>query len=330
MLDLDGLELTTDEQQLLSQPEVGGLILFARNYASPVQLTELMRQVREVRPDILVAIDQEGGRVQRIREGATRLPPMAALGHLWQQDQKRAVAESVELGWLMATELRAFGIDFSFAPVLDIDWARSGVIGDRAFSNTAAGVAALATGFMQGMHEAGMAATGKHFPGHGWVRADSHLDIPVDERSLDQLEAQDIRPFAHLIDAGLDAIMPAHVIYSHMSEEPAGFSEYWLRDQLRGRLGFEGVIFSDDLTMEGASVAGGFPARAEKALHAGCDMILVCNNRGGALEVLDYLSRNQVEVSPRLARMRGGEGRDVSSERLQKARVIAAGLMEGA
>jgi len=326
MLDLEGLDPTAEERLLLAQPEVGGLILFARNYESPDQLHRLMRQIRGLRPDLLVAIDQEGGRVQRIRTGATRLPPMATLGKLWRREPEAAIADARELGWLMATELRAFDIDFSFAPVLDIDWSRSGVIGDRAFADSAEGVAELAAAFMHGMHEAGMAATGKHFPGHGWVQADSHLEIPLDERPLEQLEAEDMQPFARLIEAGLDAIMPAHVIYSRLAAEPAGFSAYWLREQLRGRLGFDGVIFSDDLTMEGASVAGGFPDRAERALEAGCDMILVCNHRAGALEVLDYLKSGAAPVSPRLARMQARADVVCDEARLQRARAVAARL----
>lgn len=336
MLDLDGLELMPEERQLLAHPEVGGLILFARNYESPDQLKNLMGQIREVRPDLLVAIDQEGGRVQRIRTGATRLPPMAFLGALWRVEPEQAVAESRELGWLMAAELRAFDIDFSFAPVLDLDWSRSGVIGDRAFADTAEAVGILATAFMQGMHEAGMAATGKHFPGHGWVRADSHLEIPVDERTLEQIEADDLRPFARLIDAGLDAIMPAHVIYSSVSPDPAGFSEYWLRDCLRRRLDFDGVIFSDDLNMEGARAAGGFAESAERALLAGCDMVLACNNRAGALDVLEYLksvglpSSRQPSIQPstRLERMRARGGIKFDDARLCDARAIADRLRE--
>lgn len=327
MLDLKGLSLAPDEAELLLQPEVGGLILFARNYESPAQLHALMAQVRQARPDILVAVDQEGGRVQRLREGVTRLPPMAALGKRWSQDRGRALKEAHELGWLMAAELRDFDIDFSFAPVLDLDWSRSGVIGDRAFAGTVEGIAELASAFMCGMHEAGMSATGKHFPGHGWVVADSHLEIPVDERSLEEVAGEDMRPFAALIDQGLDAIMPAHVIYSAVNEEPAGFSQFWLQQQLRQRLGFDGVIFSDDLTMEGASVAGGFPQRAEKALHAGCDMVLVCNRPEGALEVLEYLQRNPVTPSARLARMKARVVDLDDTGRREKAKQIASDLV---
>jgi beta-N-acetylhexosaminidase len=325
MLDLDGLVLDDAERTLLQRPEVGGLILFARNYDTPAQLSALMREIRALRPDLLVAIDQEGGRVQRLRKGVTRLPPMAALGAHWRDDPAEAREWAQELGWLMATELRQFDIDFSFAPVLDLDWRRSGVIGDRAFADTPEVVATLASAFMAGMHEAGMAATGKHFPGHGWVRADSHLAIPVDERPLTDI-ATDLAPFEQLIAAGLDAIMPAHVIYSQLCDAPAGFSDYWLREQLRGRLGFDGVIFSDDLTMEGASVAGDFPARAQRALAAGCDMVLVCNHRAGALEVLEYLEQAAAPVSPRLVRMQARPPVTTAPGRTDRARRIAEAL----
>lgn len=325
MLDLDGLVLDDAERTLLQRPEVGGLILFARNYDTPAQLSALMREIRALRPDLLVAIDQEGGRVQRLRKGVTRLPPMAALGAHWRDDPAEAREWAQELGWLMATELRQFDIDFSFAPVLDLDWGRSGVIGDRAFADTPEVVATLASAFMAGMHEAGMAATGKHFPGHGWVRADSHLAIPVDERPLTDI-ATDLAPFEQLIAAGLDAIMPAHVIYSQLCDAPAGFSDYWLREQLRGRLGFDGVIFSDDLTMEGASVAGDFPARAQRALAAGCDMVLVCNHRAGALEVLEYLEQAAAPVSPRLVRMQARPPVTTAPGRTDRARRIAEAL----
>lgn len=329
MLDLDGTCLTDAERSLLTRAEVGGLILFSRNYQSPQQLSTLMAQIRALRPDLLVAVDQEGGRVQRLREGFTRLPPMAVLGELWQQDQDQARGAAQELGWLMASELRQFDIDFSFAPVLDLDWSRSGVIGDRAFASRAEVVAALASAFMAGMHEAGMKATGKHFPGHGWVEADSHLAIPVDERPLETIAAADMEPFRALIAGGLDAIMPAHVIYSQTCPDPAGFSSFWLREQLRSELGFDGVIFSDDLTMEGASVAGGFPARAERALEADCDMVLVCNQRAGALEVLEYLAQAQRPVSHRLTRMRARSVSNTEPGRLERARRLAAQLCKG-
>lgn len=325
MLDLVGTQLTDEEAQRLQQPEVGGLILFSRNYTNPGQLNELMHAIRAVRTDLIVAVDQEGGRVQRFREGFTRLPPMACLGQIYTREPERARYLATELGWLMATELREFDIDISFAPVLDIDWQQSSVIGDRAFSSDPQILISLSTAFMQGMHEAGMAATGKHFPGHGWVTADSHLELPVDERAEAALDAADICPFKALIDKGLDAIMPAHVVYSQVDAEPAGFSTYWLKQKLRGALGFKGVIFSDDLTMEGASLAGSYAERCRRALEAGCDMVLVCNQPERAVEVLTWLQSQPAVFNPRIATMRGKPvsqaGRE---ERLQQARKLAA------
>lgn len=328
MLDLVGTSLTAEEATILKQPEVGGLILFSRNYVNPAQLQQLMQAIRSLRPDLIVAVDQEGGRVQRFREGFTALPPMAVLGRMYQQDQAKACAVALELGWLMAAELRAFDIDISFAPVLDIDWQQSSIIGDRAFASEAIALVELASAFMQGMHEAGMAATGKHFPGHGWVQADSHLELPVDERDERQLERSDIQPFKALIAKGLDAIMPAHVVYSQVDVEPAGFSHYWLKDKLRKQLGFSGVIFSDDLTMEGASIAGGYVQRCRKALEAGCDMVLVCNQPDHALEVLDYLKSQVVVKNPRIAKMRGRRSDSLeNNQRLNQARDLAGRCM---
>lgn len=325
MLDLTTTTIDDAERQLLLNPQVGGVILFSRNHENATQLERLMEQIRDLRGDLLVAVDQEGGRVQRFREGFTRLPPMATLGRLWQREAEAGCDAARELGWLMAAELRGFDIDFSFAPVLDLDWSRSAVIGDRAFAAQVEAVSQLATAFMEGMHEAGMAATGKHFPGHGWVEADSHLAIPLDERPLEALEGADLLPFEQLIGAGLDAIMPAHVIYSAICPSPAGFSDYWLQEQLRTRLNFDGVIFSDDLTMEGASVAGDFPARAERALVAGCDMVLVCNQRQGALEVLEFLQHQGGTPSARLPRMRG-KSCPPAPKRMERARQRAREL----
>jgi beta-N-acetylhexosaminidase len=324
MLDLVGTSLTAEEAITLQQPEVGGLILFSRNYTDPAQLEQLMQAIRSIRPDLIVAVDQEGGRVQRFRDGFTRLPAMAVLGHMYQRDPVEACVSAHELGWLMAAELRAFDIDISFAPVLDIDWQQSSIIGDRAFASTPETLAKLALAFMQGMHEAGMAATGKHFPGHGWVQADSHLELPVDERDEAHLEQYDIQPFKYLITHGLDAIMPAHVVYSQVDVEPAGFSSYWLKEKLRKQLGFSGVIFSDDLTMEGASIAGSYAQRCQKALDAGCDMVLVCNQPRQALEVLDYLSTRPMVNNPRIATMRGKSSDSLqNTQRLEQARGLA-------
>jgi len=308
MLDVAGFELTDTERQRLKHPQVGGLILFARNYRSKQQLRELVSDIRQQTPNIVIAVDQEGGRVQRFREEFMRLPSMKVIADRWLENPQSAIKLSEGIGWLMAAELIELDIDISFAPVLDLNLDRSQIIGDRAFGSTPEQVIALASAFMQGMHSAGMAATGKHFPGHGWVVADSHLAIPTDERSLSLITEQDMQPFKVMIEKGLDAIMPAHVIYEKIVADTAGFSDFWLQEVLRKQLGFEGVIFSDDLSMEGASVAGGYPERAAAALKAGCDMVLVCNKPAAADEVLAYLDslkdRGARHKSDRISRMR--------------------------
>lgn len=304
MLDIDGLKTTADDRKLLAHPQVGGIILFSRNYESPAQLADLIAEIRAARADIIIAVDQEGGRVQRLKEGFTRLPPMAVFGELYQTDPIAAEKLAQQTGWLMAAEVLAEGIDLSFAPVLDVECGLSDVIGDRSFAQCPQALTALSGAFIDGMHAAGMVATAKHYPGHGSVKADSHIAIPVDERSFQQIDAQDLQPFRALANR-YDAVMPAHVIYSAVDAQPAGFSRYWLQTLLRQEIGFDGVIFSDDLSMEGASVAGNFAERAKAALDAGCDMVLVCNNRAAALEVLDYLDQAAVEPSHRLARLAG-------------------------
>ncbi len=298
MLDIAGTWLCAEDRQILRQPEVGGLILFARNIEDPRQVRELCLAIRRLRPDLLLAVDQEGGRVQRLRQGFVRLPAMRELGAA-----PDAVALAGHCGWLMATEVLAAGLDFSFAPVLDLDHGRSAVIGTRAFGSDPARVAELAGAFIDGMHAAGMAATGKHFPGHGWPEADSHVAIPRDERSLEAIRACDLQPFARLAGR-LDGIMPAHVIYPQVDEQPAGFSRRWLQDILRGELGYRGAIFSDDLSMAGAHVAGAADARVAAALGAGCDMALVCNDRGSAEQALGWLQRQGVRPAARLASLR--------------------------
>ena len=306
MLDLLGKEISNEERELLKHPNVGGLIFFTRNYESSSQIIELVKSIRAIKPDILIAVDHEGGRVQRFRTEFTRLPPVATLDKLNAENAERALAFAKQHAWLMAAELRAVGIDFSFAPVLDLDFGDSPVIGDRAFHRQPEAVIALAGAYIAGMREAGMAATGKHFPGHGYVNVDSHLDIPRDERELDAIMQADVLPFQALIQQGLDAVMPAHVIYEKVDSQPAGFSTFWLQTVLRQQLGFQGVIFSDDLNMEGARVAGSYASRAEAALAAGCDMALICNNRAGAIEILDKANLNtSAESSQRLQRMRG-------------------------
>lgn len=303
MLDLDGTELTPEERELLSHPMVGGVIFFARNFESREQITALCHAIRQLRPALLLAVDQEGGRVQRFVEGYTRLPAMAKLAAADTGPGSRGQGLVHDTGWLMAAEVLASGVDFSFAPVLDVDRDQCAVIADRAFSDDPRRVAELAGRFIDGMHEAGMAATGKHFPGHGSVTADSHLEIPVDPRELPAIRARDLVPFAELADQ-LDAVMPAHIRFPAVDEHCVGFSRLWLQQLLRTDLGYDGVIFSDDLSMKGADVPGGYPQKAALALAAGCDMILVCNNRSGALEVIDYLERSAPQPSHRLSRMK--------------------------
>ncbi|WP_455365712.1 beta-N-acetylhexosaminidase [Kaarinaea lacus] len=307
MVDLKGTRLEPEEKEMLQHPLVGGVILFTRNYESPEQITDLVEKIHNVKsPHLLVSVDHEGGRVQRFRDGFTALPPMARLGDKYKKNKKQAKQLAETCGWLMAIELRSVGVDFSFAPVLDIERGVSDVIGDRAFGHDPDTVADLAVSFILGMQKAGMAATGKHFPGHGAVKADSHVAFPVDERSFEDINAYDIVPFARLIRNGLAGIMPAHVIYSAVDKNPAGFSRFWLNEVLRNQLEFQGVIFSDDLSMEAASVAGDVVDRTRAALNAGCDMALVCNDPDAAAKVLDNLGKLDNPVSHvRLARMHG-------------------------
>ncbi len=307
MVDLEGLELGAEEREVLQHPAVGGVILFSRNYFSPEQVTELVREIHALRePHLLVAVDHEGGRVQRFREGFTLLPAARRFGELYEQNAKSACELARMAGWLMARELRAVGVDFSFAPVLDLDLGVSKIIGDRSFHSTPDPATRLAHNWMSGMRDAGMAATGKHYPGHGAVVADSHVDIPVDDRTFEDILMQDLLPFERMINYGLAAVMTAHVIYEKVDKLPATFSPFWLKEVLRERLAFQGVVFSDDLGMEGASVAGDMVARAEAALEAGCDMIPVCNNPQGTRQVLDGIVWQDRPVGHlRLARMHG-------------------------
>ncbi|TMH79580.1 MAG: beta-N-acetylhexosaminidase [Betaproteobacteria bacterium] len=324
MLDVAGLQVTPEEKEILRHPSVGGVILFGRNFQSPKQLLALTTEIRALRrPEPLIAVDHEGGRVQRFQEGFTRIPPMRLLGESWENDPPKAKALAEAVGYVIATELLAHGVDFSFAPVLDVDFGSSSVIGDRAFSEEPAVIAALAGAFVAGLTAGGTASVGKHFPGHGYVKADSHVDVPVDERELDEIEAADLLPYRELIKGGLSGIMPAHVIYPKVDRRPAGFSPVWLKDVLRGRLGFEGMIFSDDLSMEGASVAGGVVQRAEAALAAGCDMVLVCNAPQAASEVLKGLKAGPLDRG-RAERMRGrGALKPLRSDRRYASAVAA-------
>ncbi|HVV68365.1 MAG TPA: beta-N-acetylhexosaminidase [Gammaproteobacteria bacterium] len=295
MIDLEGTHLTPKEQEYLTNPQVGGVIFFTRNYENRVQLQRLIESIRALRDPILIAVDQEGGQVQRFRKDFTLLPALAELGDVYQQNPQQALSQAEYFGHLMALELLELGLDMSLAPVLDLNRNISAMIGRRSFHNTVAGVVALAKAYIQGMHTAGMVATGKHFPGHGGVVADSHLTMPVDTRDFSALYQEDMQPFIQLKDL-LWGIMPAHVHYSAIDENPAGFSPFWLQKILRNQLGFDGVIISDDLTMGGAKEAGGsYLNRARKALAAGCDMVIVCNNPAGTHEILTGLSH---ELSP--------------------------------
>ena len=304
MLDLAGTELTADERKLLQSPQVGGVILFARNISCREQVTALNAQIRQASDSLLIAVDQEGGRVQRLRDGFTALPPMQVLGDTVTQNLHTGLQLVRDTGWLMASEVLACGFDISFAPVLDVDRGTSSIIGDRAFADQPETVTTLAQAFIEGMHEAGMAATGKHFPGHGGIVADSHLEAPVDNRSWQQLLERDLQPFAALAKV-LNGVMPAHITFPAIDAHSVGFSAFWLQQVLRQQLGFEGVIFSDDLSMKGADVAGSYTDKAQQALDAGCDMILVCNCPEGALEVLNMMERQSLAGSDRIAAMRG-------------------------
>ena len=303
MLDLEGTALSAEDKNLLRHPMVGGVIYFARNVESPEQLQALSREIAAIRPELLIAVDQEGGRVQRFREGFTPLPAMQRLGDHFAADPGEGAALLRDCGWLMAAEVLAVGVDFSFAPVLDLDRDHCAVIANRAFSDDPQVAAAAARHFIGGMHEAGMAATGKHFPGHGGVLGDSHLETPFDRRDLAALEARDLVPF-RLLAGLLDGVMPAHIVFPAVDDQCVGFSARWLRDILRGSLGFDGVIFSDDLSMKGADHAGSYARKAELALAAGCDMVLVCNDRPGALAVIECLERLNPHPSPRLSSMK--------------------------
>lgn len=303
MLDIAGTELTQEDIELLKAPQVGGMILFGRNIESPEQVRALTDHMRQIRPDILIAVDQEGGRVQRLKQGFTLLPAMGKFGELYLSEPEKALELADQCGWLMATEVLAVGIDFSFAPVLDLNDV-SDVIGDRGFAKNMQNIIPLASAFLKGMKRAGMASTGKHFPGHGSVKADSHVAAAIDHRSYDEIYQKDMQSFIQL-QPQLDALMPAHVIYEQVDPNPAGFSPYWIQKVLREQLQFDGVLFSDDLSMQAACVAGGADARIQAALNAGCDMGLVCNSRESACVALDGIQNLALPNQERLERMRG-------------------------
>ena len=307
VLGIEGIELTAADRERLVHPLVGAVILFARNFTDGRQLDALTAQIRALRtPSLLICVDHEGGRVQRFRDGFTPIPAMRTLGDQWDGDAAAAAREATRLGTIIARELRVHGIDFSFAPVLDLDFGSSTVIGDRAFHSEANAVAQLASSLRLGLNAGGCAAVGKHFPGHGFVAADSHVDVPVDERSFAELAASDLLPFAALIREGLEAVMPAHVIYPAVDALPAGYSRIWLQDLLRDRYGFDGLVFSDDLGMAGAHTAGDIVARADAALSAGCDMVLTCNEFADAEELLSrWQPAPQSDLARRTALLEG-------------------------
>jgi beta-N-acetylhexosaminidase len=293
ILDIAGLALNDDDRRRLRDPLTGGLILFARNWQDRRQLTELTSEIKSIRPDALICVDHEGGRVQRFKtDGFTHLPPMRALGELWMRDALVATDAASACGYVLGAELRACGVDLSFTPVLDLDHGESGVIGDRAFHRDARVTTMLAKSLMHGLLAGGMHHCGKHFPGHGYVRADSHVDVPIDERPRKTLLEDDARPYAWL-STTLASVMPAHVIYPKVDSRPAGFSRRWLQDILRGELGFTGAVFSDDLSMEGARHLDGrevtYAQAAEAALNAGCDMVLLCNQSADGGQAVDAL-----------------------------------------
>ena len=312
VIDVLGTVLSDEDRGRLRHPAAGAVILFSRNFESIPQLELLIGEIKKLRePELPVCVDHEGGRVQRFREGFTAIPPMRILGRLWDRDRQAAREAAHAAAYVIGAELGACGIDFSFAPVLDLDYGGSSVIGDRALHFDPIAVGALGAALVKGFAAAGMAAVGKHFPGHGFAEADSHVALPLDKRPFNEIVRKDIIPYRAAIEAGLAAVMPAHVVYSQADPEPAGYSKFWLREVLRGKLGFDGLIFSDDLSMEGASTVGGVPERARAAMGAGCDMVLLCNDPAGLDVLLKNLGGVNLEKPARLDRMRKQGGRDL-------------------
>lgn len=326
MLDVLGTELSAEDEVRLCHPSVGGVILFTRNYQTPGQLATLCAAIHALRsPPLLIAVDHEGGRVQRFRDGFSKIPAMRELGKIWDDHPQRARHLAKQVGYVLAAELRACGVDFSFTPVLDVDHENSSVIGDRAFHTDPQAIAELAHNLLLGMKQGGMHTVGKHFPGHGYAHADSHLGTSVDDRDFVDIELCDLIPFRQMVNYGLTAVMPAHVIYPRVDSRPAGFSPVWLKDILREQLHFEGCIFSDDLSMEGASVTGNIVQRAEAALHAGCDMVLVCNKPESADELLRGLDWNMPAAGrARIAQMRGRAHPDSSAKLYEQQAFLKA------
>jgi len=310
MLDIDGFELTPADRDLLSEPAVGGVILFSRNYASPAQVADLVADIRAQRsPPLIVAVDHEGGRVQRFRDGFTAVPPMRYIGRAYDREAARGLELARSAGWVIGAELRSVGIDLAFAPCIDLDWGVSEIIGNRAFHRKPEVVAALAGEFCRGMRQAGMAAVGKHFPGHGAVVPDSHLELPVDRRDYGDI-LDDMQPYERLIGTRqLAGVMTSHIVYREMDPAPASFSAWWIGQELRGRLGFDGAVLSDDLSMAATRAYGSMPERSRRALEAGCDMILICNDRPAAQASVRALREYSNPLSlVRLVRLHGAGG----------------------
>lgn len=306
MLDLDGTSLTQEENKLLLNQHVGGVILFARNISSRNQVQELCREIRKINPRLLIAVDQEGGRIQRLKEGYTNLPSMQKLAAFLKLDIDKNISFATDLGWLMASEVIASGLDISFAPVLDLDDSRSSVIGDRSIGDNPEQVAAIASAFIEGMNQAGMQATGKHFPGHGGIFSDSHITFSQDTRSLSEIESHDLLPF-NALKLQLGAIMTAHISFTNIDKEIATFSKFWLQDILRKKIGFTGTIFSDDLSMKGSDYVGGIEAKVSKALDSGCNMVLVCNDRPAAMEAINFLEKEKISQSHKITRLKASQ-----------------------
>jgi beta-N-acetylhexosaminidase len=312
VVDVVGPVLSDEDRERLRHPAAGAVIFFSRNYENPEQLKAFTEEIERLRePSLLVCVDHEGGRVQRMREGFTAIPAMRTLGKLWDRDQQLASETARAAAYVIGAELGAHGIDFSFAPVLDLDYGASSVIGDRALHFDPNAVGSLAAAIVQGFADAGMAAVGKHFPGHGFAAADSHHETPRDERPFSEIFRKDIAPYRVAMQAGLAGVMPAHVVFAQCDAEPAGYSKYWLQEVLRGKLGFQGLVFSDDLSMAGASTVGGPPERARAALAAGCDMVLLCNDAEGQKKLLESLGNLPMTHPERLERMRKKGGRDL-------------------
>lgn len=308
IVDIDSVRLTEEESDYLKHPFVGGVILFSKNYSCVDELVTLIKQIKSLRqPSLLIFVDQEGGRVQRFRQGFTELPALGSLGSYYEGSPRQATSIVRECGWIMATEMKAIGVDVSFAPVLDIFNNESEIIGDRSFHANPDVICALAGVYVSAMHACGMHAVGKHFPGHGGVMSDSHIELPVDNRTLDVIDQADLIPFKFMASVGISGFMAAHIIFPLIDHTSvAGFSNYWLQKILREKVGFNGVIFSDDLSMEGAAVSNSYFTRANLALSAGCDALIVCNNKDGIFEILDkYLKLETPSCMKSLEAIRG-------------------------